>query len=215
MMTGAGCCHVSHPVPDTSTDSPRPNGTAPDEAGATSLTHFDASGQAHMVDVAAKPATHRVARATGSIRMEPATLALVARGQAKKGDVLGVARIAAKKEGRAIRDGEVVTACQQACPAEAITFGNILDDSSSVSKLRKDPRNYTVLGFLDIRPRVTYLARVRNPNPAIAKAEGRGEPDSLRDYERFRHESPFEQHGHGEGQAPEKHAGVPAQKGDA
>ncbi|WP_119354200.1 cyclic pyranopterin monophosphate synthase MoaC [Azohydromonas sediminis] len=59
------------------------------------LTHFDAHGQAHMVDVAAKDATHRVARATGTIRMQPATFELVRSGSAKKGDVIGVARIAA------------------------------------------------------------------------------------------------------------------------
>jgi cyclic pyranopterin phosphate synthase len=59
------------------------------------LTHFDAAGQAHMVDVAAKPATHRVAIATGTIRMLPATLELIRSGSAKKGDVLGIARIAA------------------------------------------------------------------------------------------------------------------------
>ena len=59
------------------------------------LTHFDAQGQAHMVDVSAKAETHRVARATGTIRMLPATLALIASGSAKKGDVIGVARIAA------------------------------------------------------------------------------------------------------------------------
>ena len=59
------------------------------------LTHFDAAGQAHMVDVAAKDVTHRVARATGCIRMQPATLALVEAGTAKKGDVIGVARVAA------------------------------------------------------------------------------------------------------------------------
>jgi len=59
------------------------------------LTHFDAQGQAHMVDVSAKAVTHRVARATGRIRMQPATLALIQGGHAKKGDVLGVARIAA------------------------------------------------------------------------------------------------------------------------
>ena len=60
----------------------------------SSLTHFDAQGQAHMVDVAAKPATHRVAVAAGRIEMQPATLALIASGSAKKGDVLGIARIA-------------------------------------------------------------------------------------------------------------------------
>ena len=58
------------------------------------LTHFDAQGQAHMVDVSAKPATHRIAVATGRITMQPATLAIIEGGTAKKGDVLGVARIA-------------------------------------------------------------------------------------------------------------------------
>jgi cyclic pyranopterin monophosphate synthase len=59
------------------------------------LTHFDASGQAHMVDVGAKAETHRVARASGQIRMLPATLELIAAGTHKKGDVLGIARLAA------------------------------------------------------------------------------------------------------------------------
>ena len=58
------------------------------------LTHFDAQGQAHMVDVAAKPATHRIAVASGRIEMQPETLALIESGSAKKGDVLGIARIA-------------------------------------------------------------------------------------------------------------------------
>lgn len=60
----------------------------------SSLTHFDAQGQAHMVDVGAKPITHRIAVATGRIEMQPATLAIIEAGTAKKGDVLGVARIA-------------------------------------------------------------------------------------------------------------------------
>ncbi len=59
------------------------------------LTHFDSTGQAHMVDVGAKADTHRIAVASGTIRMQPATLALIASGTAKKGDVLGIARIAA------------------------------------------------------------------------------------------------------------------------
>ncbi len=63
-------------------------------ASTSSLTHFDAQGQAHMVDVGAKPATHRVAVATGRIEMQPATLALIESGTARKGDVLGIARIA-------------------------------------------------------------------------------------------------------------------------
>jgi len=67
---------------------------APEMRG-KSLTHFDAKGSAHMVDVGEKPATHRVAVASGRIAMQPRTFALIAAGKAKKGDVLGVARIAA------------------------------------------------------------------------------------------------------------------------
>ena len=73
------------------------------------LTHFDAQGQAHMVDVAPKGETHRVARATGTIRMLPATLALIAAGNAAKGDVLGIARIAAIQGAK--RTAELVPLC--------------------------------------------------------------------------------------------------------
>jgi cyclic pyranopterin monophosphate synthase len=73
------------------------------------LTHFDAEGQAHMVDVSAKPATHRVAVAEGRIRMLPATLALVAQGRASKGDVIGIARIAAIQGAK--RCAELIPLC--------------------------------------------------------------------------------------------------------
>ena len=75
----------------------------------SALTHFDTQGQAHMVDVAAKDVTHRVARATGVIRMRPATLALIESGGAKKGDVLGVARIAAIQGAK--RTADLVPLC--------------------------------------------------------------------------------------------------------
>ncbi len=73
------------------------------------LTHFDAAGQAHMVDVAAKPETKRVARAAGTIVMQPETLALIQAGQAAKGDVLGVARIAAIQAAK--RTAELIPLC--------------------------------------------------------------------------------------------------------
>lgn len=75
----------------------------------TPLTHFDAQGQAHMVDVATKDATHRVARARGTIRMLPETLALIAAGQAKKGDVIGIARVAAIQATK--RTAELIPLC--------------------------------------------------------------------------------------------------------
>ncbi len=75
----------------------------------TPLTHFDAQGQAHMVDVAAKAETHRVARAGGSISMLPATFELIASGQARKGDVIGIARIAAIQGAK--RTSELVPLC--------------------------------------------------------------------------------------------------------
>jgi Fe-S-cluster-containing dehydrogenase component len=81
-------------------------------------------------------------------------------------------RLVAEREGRAIRDGDVVTACQQACPAEAIVFGDVNDPASRVARLKADPRNYALLGGLNTRPRTTYLARVLNPNPALGEHEG-------------------------------------------
>ena len=77
------------------------------------------------------------------------------------------ARIDAKREDRAIRDGEIVTACEAACPAQAIVFGNINDPASRVTALKKEPRTYGALAELNTRPRTTYLAAVRNPNPEI------------------------------------------------
>jgi molybdopterin-containing oxidoreductase family iron-sulfur binding subunit len=83
------------------------------------------------------------------------------------------ARITAIREGRSIRDGDVVTACQQACPADAIVFGDLNDPDSRVHALRKDPRNYGLLAELGTRPRTTYLSQVRDPNPALRK-DGKG-----------------------------------------
>jgi MoCo/4Fe-4S cofactor protein with predicted Tat translocation signal len=79
------------------------------------------------------------------------------------------AKIDADKENRAIRDGEIVTACQQACPASAITFGNLNDKTSKVAKLRSSERSYSVLADLNTRPRTEYLAAVLNPNPELAE----------------------------------------------
>jgi MoCo/4Fe-4S cofactor protein with predicted Tat translocation signal len=84
------------------------------------------------------------------------------------------AKIKAKAEGRAsgapgpYKVGEILTACQQTCPADAITFGNINDPESKVVQLKKDHRNYTLLHELNTKPRTTYLAKVRNPNPELA-----------------------------------------------
>ena len=74
------------------------------------------------------------------------------------------ARIDADLGKRTIRDGEIKTACQQVCPAEAITFGNLLDPDSLVSRRKREPVNYGLLAELNTQPRTTYLARVRNPH---------------------------------------------------
>lgn len=92
------------------------------------LTHFDAAGQAHMVDVAAKDVTHRVARARGSIRMLPATLALIAQGQARKGDVIGIARIAAIQGAK--RTADLVPLCHP-LPITRVAVDFELDEAAA------------------------------------------------------------------------------------
>ena len=92
------------------------------------LTHFDSQGQAHMVDVSAKAETHRVAVATGVIRMQPETLALISSGTAKKGDVLGVARIAAIQGSK--RTAELVPLCHP-LPITRVAVSFDVDTSSS------------------------------------------------------------------------------------
>ena len=103
------------------------------------LTHFDADGQAHMVDVSAKPATHRVAVAEGRIRMLPATLALVAEGRAGKGDVIGIARIAAIQGAK--RCAELIPLCHP-LPLTRVVAEFELD--ATTSTLRCEVRAETV-----------------------------------------------------------------------
>jgi molybdopterin-containing oxidoreductase family iron-sulfur binding subunit len=91
------------------------------------------------------------------------------------------ARADAIREERPIRDGEILTACQSVCPTEAIVFGNINDPSSRVTQLKKSPRNYSLLAELNTKPRTTYLAIIRNPNPALEPRPTRaGQPGEER-----------------------------------
>jgi molybdopterin-containing oxidoreductase family iron-sulfur binding subunit len=79
------------------------------------------------------------------------------------------AEIVAEREGRAIKDGEIVTACQAACPSGVIIFGDLNDAHSQVAKWKNEPRNYGLLAELNTRPRLTHLAVVKNPNPAMPR----------------------------------------------
>jgi molybdopterin-containing oxidoreductase family iron-sulfur binding subunit len=85
------------------------------------------------------------------------------------------ARIEAEKVNRRIGDGEIITACQQACPTQAIVFGDINDPNAQVTKLKAEPTTYSALPELNTRPRVTYMARLRNLNPALGGAETKTE----------------------------------------
>jgi len=77
-------------------------------------------------------------------------------------------KIKAKNERRDLQDGEITTACQDACPTSAITFGDLKDPKSAVAKKQNDRRSYELLGNLNTKPRTQYLSRVRNPNPELA-----------------------------------------------
>ena len=78
------------------------------------------------------------------------------------------ARIPADRDLRQVADGEIQTACQQACPPQAISFGNLNDPSAKVVADKKNPRNYSLLEELGTRPRTTYLAMVKNPSPELS-----------------------------------------------
>jgi len=96
----------------------------------SSLTHFDAQGQAHMVDVGAKPATHRIAVAEGRITMQPATLAIIQSGTAKKGDVLGIARIAGIMAAK--KTSDLIPLCHPLALTRVAVDFDLLPDVSTV-----------------------------------------------------------------------------------
>ncbi|MDE1977912.1 MAG: cyclic pyranopterin monophosphate synthase MoaC [Thiomonas sp.] len=111
-------------------------------ASTTGLTHFDAAGQAHMVDVGAKDETHRVAVATGRIRMQPATFALVQSGSAKKGDVIGIARTAAIMASK--RTADLIPLCHPiALNRVAVDFDLQPQDSSIHCTVTAETRGRT------------------------------------------------------------------------
>jgi molybdopterin-containing oxidoreductase family iron-sulfur binding subunit len=83
---------------------------------------------------------------------------------------IAAAKITASLENRPLRDGDVRTACQQACPADAISFGDIRDAQSAVSRQKAQERNYVLLVELNNKPRTSYLAKLRNPSPALGGA---------------------------------------------
>lgn len=96
----------------------------------SSLTHFDAQGQAHMVDVGAKPATHRIAVAEGRITMQPETLAIIQGGTAKKGDVLGIARIAGIMAAK--KTSDLIPLCHPLALTRVVVDFELLPETSSV-----------------------------------------------------------------------------------
>ena len=116
-------------------------------------------------------ALHRLGNAKASSCSAIPTSSVRSRGVMEKCTYciqrISYAKINAEREDRKIHDGEITTACEAACPARAITFGDINDPESRVAKAKKEQLNYGLLAELNTRPRTTYLAELRNPNPEI------------------------------------------------
>ena len=108
-----------------------------------------------------------------------------------------------------VPDRTIRVACEQVCPTEAIVFGNVADPQSAVSVAKQDPRTYAVLGYLNVRPRTSYIAKVRNPNPAMPGYQDM--PLSRLEYNQKNHPA---HHGEGHGAAHGAEHAAPAH-GDA
>ena len=116
-------------------------------------------------------------------------------------------KITAKNARRRVKDGEIETACQEACPTNAIIFGDLKDSETQVSRNQANPRSYAMLGELNVKPRTQYLGRVRNPHPSLAdhyylqpgSSHGHGEhgEEHHDDHSHGHEEHGHDDHGHG------------------